>query len=87
MEAPKSKKALDRVLGMFAYYSKWIPKFSDEAYDLYKATEFPLQNKELAAFQRLKELLKKASLNHIDESIPFTIECDASDIAISATLN
>lgn len=50
MEAPKSKKALDRVLGMFAYYSKWIPKFSDEAYDLYKATEFPLQNKELAAF-------------------------------------
>lgn len=29
MAPPTSKKALERVLGMFAYYSKWIPKFSD----------------------------------------------------------
>ena len=72
---------------MFAYYSKWIPRFSEEAYDLYKATEFPLKRKELAAFERLKNLLEKASLTHIDETVPFTIECDASDVAVSATLN
>ena len=29
MAQPTSKKALERVLGMFAYYSKLIPKFSD----------------------------------------------------------
>ena len=38
MPPPTSKKGLLRVLGMFAYYAKWIPKFSEEAYDLYKAT-------------------------------------------------
>ena len=31
--------------------------------------------------------MKQASLGHIDETIPFTVECDASDVAISATLN
>ena len=42
MDPPKTKKALERILGMFAYYAKWIKNFSDEAYDLYKVTEFPL---------------------------------------------
>ena len=32
-------------------------------------------------------MLNDASLGHIDESLPFTVECDASDVAISATLN
>lgn len=26
--------ALQRVLGMFAYYAKWIPEFSDKAHSL-----------------------------------------------------
>ena len=72
---------------MFAYYAKWIPKFSEEAYLLYKATEFPLGKEEMATFERLKKLLKKSTLCHIDESTPFTIECDASDVALAATLN
>ena len=41
----------------------------------------------MKAFERLKKLLKEASLSHIDESIPFQVETDASDVAISATLN
>ena len=78
---------MQRLLGMFAYYSKWIPNFSEEAYVLFKTTEFPLGEAELAAFERLKHLLKKASLQHIDESAPFTIECDASEHALGVTLN
>ena len=78
---------MQRLLGMFAYYSKWIPNFADEAYSLYKATNFPLNDHELKAFYKLKKMLKDASLGHIDETIPFTVECDASDVAISATLN
>ena len=50
MEPPKTKKALQRALGMFSYYSKWIPNFSDEAYDLFKAEKFPLKENEVAAF-------------------------------------
>ena len=55
---PENKKAMQRLLGMFAYYSKWIPNFSEEAYVLFKATEFPLGEVELAALERLKFLLK-----------------------------
>ena len=35
----------------------------------------------------LKTELARATLRSVDESFPFTVECDASDIAISATLN
>ena len=45
LDPPTTMKGLQRLLGMFAYYSKWIPKFSDEAYELYKATKFPLNEK------------------------------------------
>ena len=46
---PDNFKALRRVLGMFAYYAKWISSFADK--------------------------------------VPFTVECDASDIIVSVTLN
>ena len=46
---PDNFKALRRVLGMFAYYAKWISSFADK--------------------------------------VPFTVECDASDIVVSVTLN
>ena len=72
---------------MFAYYAKWIKKFSEVAKPLYEVTQFPLQKEELAAFYKLKTLLKGASLGSIDESIPFVVECDASDDSIAATLN
>ena len=56
---PKSKKALQRVLGMFAYYAKWIPKFSEIASPLYKSTQFPLETEAHDAFTNLKLLLGK----------------------------
>ena len=50
LEEPTTMKALQRLLGMFAYYSKWISNFSDEAYELHKVTEFPLDQKQSEAF-------------------------------------
>ena len=41
----------------------------------------------LSSFKQLKILLGDAALSSIDESIPFVVECDASDVAVSATLN
>ena len=41
----------------------------------------------LLSFNALKEELKNAALSAIDESKPFTVECDASDVAVSASLN
>ena len=41
----------------------------------------------LNAFKSLKKELEHVALNSLDESVPFVVECDASDVAISATLN
>ncbi len=72
---------------MFAYYAKWIPHFSDKIKPLQKATTFPLDPNALAAFNTLKKELENLALQHIDESLPFVVECDASEVALSATLN
>ena len=87
MPAPMSHKSLQRILGMFAYYAKWIPRFSDRISELKSARSFPLKSSELLEFEGLKNSISKAALQTIDESLPFTVECDASDVAVSATLN
>ena len=84
---PSNFKLLRRVLGMFAYYVKWIDCFADKVQPLADAKVFPLNEFALKSFQLLKEELKHAALCSIDESKPFVMECDASDSAISATLN
>ena len=84
---PSSGKSLQRALGFFAYYAKWIPKFSDKVGRLKSVTKFPLGENELSDFKSLKNAIASATLQAIDEAIPFTVECDASDIAVSATLN
>ena len=87
LPVPQDKKSLKRVVGMFAYYSKYIPKFSDRIIPLTKVSKFPLSPEEIKAFEVLKETLATATLAHIDENLPFVLETDASHFAISATLN
>ena len=72
---------------MFAYYAKWIPDFSNKITALTNDNVFPLSPTPLAAFSTLKKDLERASLNPIDESLPFVVECDASEVAVSTTLN
>ena len=42
---PENPQSLKRVLGMFAYYAKWIPNFSDKMQPLSQATKFPLDER------------------------------------------
>ena len=84
---PSNVPSLRRALGMFAYYAKWIPQFSDKIRPLADTTSFPLDKEALASFNALKDELARVALSPIDEDIPFVVECDASDVAISASLN
>ena len=52
---PTSSKSLKRVLGLFAYYAKWIHQFFDKIQRLKKATSFPLNHYELADFENIKK--------------------------------
>lgn len=87
LPAPSTKKSLKRVLGLFAYYARWIPKFSDRICRLKSVKVFPLNTTELEDFEGIKKSIANAALQSIDESLPFVVECDASEVAVSATLN
>ena len=84
---PHDIPSLRRTLGIFAYYSKWIPSFANRARPLINNKSFPIKEEALSAFNSLKDELQSATLSSINESIPFVVECDASEVAVSATLN
>ena len=78
---------MKRVLGLFAYYAKWIKEFSEKIKRLRETKSFPLNDSQINDFQNLKKEIARAALRSIDKNMPFVVECDASDVALSATLN
>nr|XP_039268300.1 uncharacterized protein LOC120343231 [Styela clava] len=87
LKPPRNGSNLKRCLGLFAYYSKWISKFSKKLKPLSTNTSFPLKGKALSSFNQLKADLLKTCLGCIYEDEPFVIECDASKFAIAAILS
>lgn len=83
---PTTSKSLSRLLGLFAYYSRWIPSYSNKLQPLIHAT-FPLTTSAITAIQELKDAVLNAVHAHVDDTLPFIVETDASDGAIAATLN
>ena len=84
---PQNKTSPCRVLGLFSYYSQWIPKFSDKIRPLITANSSPLDSESIKTFENFKEEIEKALLHSVDEKIPLEVETDASDTAIAVTLN
>lgn len=84
---PRDLKAQQRIVGMFAYYSQWISHFSDKIHPLIHNRTFPLPASVVASYEHLKSELIQAAVVTIDKKVPLVVETDASDIAISATLN
>ena len=79
--------SLRRVVGMFTYYAKSIPNFSDKIQPLVNANAFQLSKPARDTFKLLNKEREGAALQSIDESRPFVVESDASEVAIFATLN
>ena len=84
---PHDSASLKRALGMFSYYAKWIPKFSEKIHFFTDTLSFPLNSNAVAAFDQMKTEIANSCISAVDESIPFTVETDASDFAIAATLS
>jgi len=87
MPIPANLKDLRRLLGMFSHFSKWIPKFADKIRPLALANTFPLSSDQKNTIETLKSDISKAVLLSINEELPFTVETDASDYALAATLS
>ena len=84
---PHDPRSMSRCLGLFSYYSQWIPKFSDRIKPIASCKTFPLPPPAVEAFESLKKTIEDAVVTAIDETIPFEVETDASEVALAATLN
>ena len=84
---PHDIKSLKRIMGFLSYYSKWIKNFSQKVSTLVKVEHFPLSSEQINMFEQLKKEIADSAVCSIDEDAPFTVETDASDNAIAATLN
>ena len=87
LPAPTDMKSQKRMIGLFSYYSQWIKDFSDKIRPLMQNEEFPLPEEAHKAFDLLKLDIEHSVVGAIDEDQPFQVETDASDYALSATLN
>jgi hypothetical protein len=99
LQYPKTLKQLRSVLGMFAYYRRFIPNFSERAAPLYAQTTKHCRNPKdkngiilsdasKAAFEDLKTAITSEPivLHYPDWEKPFEIHCDASKEAVAAIL-
>ena len=87
LPVPHDSKSLNRCLGLFSYYSQWIPEFSNRIKPLTSCKSFPLSPEAVTTFHSLKKIVEEAFVTAIDETIPFEVETDASDVALAATLS
>ncbi len=86
LRVPDSRKSLGRVIGLFAYYAKWIPKYSEKIQPLLSVKSFPLNNSAISAFDSIREEITQSLKVPINHSMSFTVECDASEAAVGAVL-
>lgn len=88
---PQSRKEVQRFLGMCNWYRRFIANFAEIAVPLTELTKVKIKfrwtSKAEDSFVKLKSMLVSAPVLAMpDYSRPFSIACDASDIAIGAVL-
>ena len=87
MSASNNVKTLKQIFGLFSIYAKWVVNISNKILHLKATKSFPLSRETLQEFIELKAEIADSSFHAIDENRLFVVECDASEVAISAALN
>ena len=88
LSVPKSRKELLHIVGMFSYtMPNGYQNLQKNSKPLIVAETFHLSADAVSAFKQLQQNLTNATLDVINEQIPFVIETNASENAISAALN
>lgn len=54
---------------------------------LFKAESFSLSQEAIEEFESLKASIEKGIVSAVNESIPFVVEINVSDVALAATLH
>ena len=87
LHVSNSTKSSNGCKGQFAYYSQWIPEFSDRMKPINSIESFPLSTEPVATSESLNTSNEESGLTAIDENLPFEVETDDSEVALEATLN
>ena len=87
LSIPQNSKSTSRCLGLFSYYSQWIPRFLDRIRPIASYKTFPLPRPAVEGFESLKNMIENSVVTAIDETIPFEVETDASEVALAPTLS
>ena len=88
---PKNAHEVRVFLGLANYYARMVKGYASIAAPLHsllkKGVQFIWDASCSESFRQLKaELARAPVLAHADQSCPFIVECDASDVGIGATL-
>ena len=67
MPPPHDAKSMKHIIGLFSYYSKWIPNFSDKIASLTKNTKCPLDYQCVNDFNQLKRDIADAVVDYVDD--------------------
>ena len=91
MEKPTDVKGVQRLLGMANYPTKFLENLSDICEPLRKLTHkenaWNWTFKQDEAFKKLKEAVTKAPvLKYFDSKMDTTLQCDTSELGLSAML-
>ena len=89
---PKSKKELERFLGLASYHRKFINNFTKHTHNLNRLRSknilFDFDEKCKHEFNELRKILSSYPLiKHPDNSKPFILHTDASNEGIAGTLS
>lgn len=87
LQPPVNTASLKRILGIFSYYSHWIPHFSKKIQPLVASKSFPISRAGLEAFNEVKKNIEDSVITTLNPNEPLVVETDASDFAIGAILN
>ena len=91
MPRPDDKRAVQRLLGFVNYLSRFMPTISEVSEPLRKLTErnalFVWESQQEEAFQTIKNMISSTPvLKYYDVANETTIQCDASESGLVATL-
>ena len=91
MPQPSDKRAVQRLLGCVNYLSRFMPRLSEVSEPLRKLTEkdavFVWESQQQEAFEAIKAMISSAPvLKYYDVASETTIQCDASESGLGATL-
>ena len=91
MPRPTDVKAVQRFIGLATYLSKYLPHLSEACEPLRRLTDkdavFAWQSQQENAFNAVKQLVStEPVLRYYDVTEEVTIQCDASEVGLGATL-